>query len=174
MSSPAMLQQILPFAGTSTEFRVSPIMPRAAFRDLFLVVEANAQTVALCKTGVNETVHIPTDRIIEILDSNPNVPRVLVLNGRLQHVTEKWQWLFFEDKPDTNSELGFVKRSNPQDPIVLDLTERLKGRLEFRWGAVDELSIYRQKGYVAFYDGEGYCFVAPDRYRDTILLAKRK
>jgi hypothetical protein len=37
---------------------------------------------------------------IEILDADPNEPEVLILNGRLQHVTEKWQWLFFEDKPD--------------------------------------------------------------------------
>lgn len=169
-----MLQQIVPFVGTTTEFRVSPIMPRAAFRDVFQVVEANAQTVALYKTGVNETVRIPTDRIVEIVASNPNLPKVLMLNGRLQHVTEKWEWVFLEAKPDTNSELGFVKQSNPQDPIVLEITERLKGRLEFHWGAVDELSIYRQQGYVAFYDDEGYCFVAPDRYRDTILLAKRK
>jgi hypothetical protein len=174
MSSPAILQQILPFAGTSTQFRVSPIMPRAAFRDPFLVVEANAQTVALYKTGVNETVHLPTDRIVEILDNNPNVPKVLVLNGRLQHVTEKWQWLFFENKPDTNSELGFVKQADPQDRIILDLIERLNAGLEFCWAPVDELSIYRQRGYVAFYDDGGYCFVAPDRYRDTILLAKRK
>ena len=168
-----MLQQIVPFAGTSTQFRVGPIMPRAAFRDLFLVIDVNAETVALRKTGVNETVHIPTARIIEILESNPNVPKVLVLNGRLQHVTEKWQWVFFEDTPDTNSELGFVKQSNLQDPIVLALTDRLKGRFEFHWGAVDEISVHRHNGYVVFYDDEGYCFVAPDRYRDTILLAKR-
>lgn len=174
MTTPAMFQQILSFVGTNTEFRVSPIMPRAAFRDVFHVVEANAETVTLYKTGVNESVRIPADRIIEIAGSNPNLPKTLVLNGRLQHVTEKWQWLFFEDKPDTNSELGFVRQSGPQDPVVLNLIERLKGSLEFHWGAVDELSIYRQKGYVAFYDDEGYCFVAPDRYRDTILLAKRK
>jgi hypothetical protein len=174
MSSPAVLQQIASFAGTNTEFRVSPVMPRVAFRDSFVVVEANAQTVTLCKTGSNETVHIPAGRIVEILQSNPNLPKTLVLNGRLQHVTEKWQWLFFEDKPDTKSELGFVKQSNLQDPVVLALTDRLKGRFEFQWGAVDEISIHRQNGYVVFYDEEGYCFVAPDRYRDAILLAKRK
>lgn len=169
-----MLQQILAFVGTNTEFRVSPIMPRVAFRDSFLVIEANAQTVTLRKTDSNETVHIPTDRVVEILQSNPNLPKTLVLNGRLQHVTEKWQWLFFEGKPDSKSELGFVKQSNLQDPIVLALTDRLKGTFEFQWGAVDEISIHRQSGYVVFYDDEGYCFVAPDRYRDTILLAKRK
>jgi hypothetical protein len=174
MSSPAMLQQILPFAGTSTEFRVSPVMPRVAFRDSFLVVEATAQTVTLCKTGLNETVHIPTDRVIEILESNPNVPKVLVLNGRLQHVTEKWQWLFFEDEPDANSELGFVKQSNLQDPVALALIDRLKGRFEFHWGAVDEISVHRQNGYVVFYDDEGRCFRVPDRDRDMILMAKRK
>jgi hypothetical protein len=174
MSSPAMLQQISPFAGTSTQFRVSPIMPRAAFRDLFLVIEVNAETVALRKTDASETIHIPTARIIEILESNPNVPKVLVLNGRLQHVTEKWQWVCFEDKPDANSELGFVKQSSLQDPVAVALIDRLKGRFEFNWGAVDEISVHRQNGYVVFYDDEGYCFVAPDRYRDTILLAKRK
>jgi len=169
-----MLQQIAPFAGTSTHFRVTPIMPRVAFRDSFLVVEATAQTVTLCKTGLNETVDIPTRRIIEILETNPNVPKTLVLDGRLQHVTEKSQWLFFEDKPDAKSELGFVKQSDLQDPIVLALTDRLKGTFEFHWGAVDEISVHRQNGSIVFYDDEGYCFVAPDRYRDTILLAKRK
>lgn len=169
-----MLQQILPFAGTNTEFRVSPVMPRVAFRDSFRVVEVNAQTVTVCKTGSTETVRIPTDRVVEILQNNPNLPKTLVLNGRLQHVTEKWQWLFFEAKPDTKSELGFVKQSNLQDPVVVGLTDRLKGTFEFQWGAVDEISIHRQNGYVVFYDDEGYCFVAPDRYRDTILLAKRR
>ena len=174
MSSPTILHRISAFVGTSTHFRVKPIVPRTSFRDSFLVVEANSQTVVLYKTGLNETVHVPTRRIIEILDADPNEPEVLILNGRLQHVTEKWQWLFFEDKPDANSELGLVRQSNPLDPNVVGLIDRLKGKLEFHWGTVDELSIYGQKGWVVFYDDEGRCFLVPDRDRDRILIAKRK
>jgi hypothetical protein len=174
MSSPTILQRISAFAGTGTNFRVTPIVPRTSFRDSFLVVEANSQTVVLYKTGLNETVHVPTSRIAEIHDADPNEPNALILKGRLQHVTTKWQWLFFEDKPDANSELGFVRESNPLDPNVVGLIDSLRGKLEFHWGTVDELSIYSQKGWVVFYDDEGRCFRVPDRDRDTILMAKRK
>ena len=174
MSSRTILQRISASVGTSTHFRVTPIVPRTSFRDPFLVVEANSQTVTLYKTGPQETVYVPTSRITEILDADPNEPKVLILNGRLQHVTEKWQWLFFEDGPDANSELGFVRQSNPLDPNLVGLIDRLKRKLEFHWGAVDELSNYRQQGWVVFYDDEGQCFRVPDRDRDTILIAKRK
>jgi len=174
MSSPTILQRISAFVGTSTHCRVAPIVPRTSFRDSFLVVEANSETVVLYKIGLNERVHVPTSRIAEIHDADPNEPKVLILNGRLQHVTEKWQWLFFEDKPDPNSELGFVRQANPLDPNVVGLIDRLKGKFDFQWGAVDELSNYRQQGWVVFYDDEGQCFRVPDRDRDTILITKRK
>jgi len=174
MSSPTILQRISAFVGTSTHCRVAPIVPRTSFRDSFLVVEANSETVVLYKIGLNERVHVPTSRIAEIHDADPNEPKVLILNGRLQHVTEKWQWLFFEDKPDPNSELGFVRQANPLDPNVVGLIDRLKGKFDFQWGAVDELSNYRQQGWVVFYNDEGQCFRVPDRDRDTILITKRK
>src|ERR1700758_3557447 len=127
MSSPTILERISAFVGTSTHFRLAPIVPRTSFRDPFLVVEANSQTVVLYKTGLNETIRVPTNRITEILCVDPNEPKVLMLNGHLQHVTTKWQWLFFEDKPDPNSELGFVTQANPLDANVVRLIDRLKG-----------------------------------------------
>jgi hypothetical protein len=97
-----------------------------------------------------------------------------VLNGRLQHITTKWQWRFFEDKPDASSEHGFAKHSHTQDPEIGELISRLSGRFDFYWGAVDQVPVYLQREWVVCYAEQGRCFIISDPYRDTILMAKRK
>lgn len=173
-SSSSILNQLSSFAGTGTHFRVTPIVPRSSPGVLFLVREANPQNVTLYKIGTQEKVCVPTSRITEILDTGAGAPRVLVLNGRLLLVTSKWRWQFFEDRPDPNSENGFARNSSLRDPVVLEFIERLKGRCDFYWGAVDELPTYMQKGYVVCYDDDGRFFFIRDSVRDLILVARRK
>jgi hypothetical protein len=173
-SSTSILNQLLPFVGTGTHFRVTLVVPRSSSGDLFRVRDANPQNVTLYKTGPQEEICVPTGRITEILDTGADAPKVLVLNGRLQHVTSMWRWQFFEDRPDPNSENGFARNSNLRDPVVLELIERLKGQCEFYWGAVDELPVYVQKGWVVCYNDEGRYFFIRDSVRDLILVAKRK
>jgi hypothetical protein len=173
-ASTSILHQLLPFVGTGTHFRVTPVVPRSASGDSFLVRDANPQTVTLYKTGPQEEISVPTSRVREILDTGADAPRVLVLDGRLQHVTSKWRWHFFEDRPDPNSDNGFARNSNLRDPVALELMERLKGRCEFYWGAVDEVPVYMQKGWVVCYDDEGRFFFIRDPVRDLILVTRRK
>lgn len=173
-SSTSILNQLLPFVGTGTHFRVTPVVPHSSSGNLFRVQDANPQNVTIYKTGPQEEICVPTSRITEILDTGAAAPKVLVLNGRLQHVTSKWCWQFFEDRHDPNSENGFARNSNLRDPVVLELIERLKGRCEFYWGAVDELPVYVQKGWVVCYDDEGRFFFIRDPVRNLILVAKRK
>lgn len=115
ISSPSILRQTLPFVGKSVRFRVAPIIPRSASEDLFLIREADAQKITLHKIGPQEDVSVPTNRVTEFLDVGTDGPKILVLNGRLQHITTQWQWRFFEDKPDASSEHGFAKQSHTQD-----------------------------------------------------------
>jgi hypothetical protein len=61
IGSPSILHQILPFVGKSVRFRVTPIIPRSASEDSFLVREADAQKVVLHKTGPQEDVYQPDD-----------------------------------------------------------------------------------------------------------------
>ena len=171
---PSILPQILPFVGKSDRFQVTPIIPRYSAGDCFLVRGADEKKTDLYKSGVTEDVSVPTNRIMEILDTGSDDPKTIVLNGRLQHVTPKWRWQFFEEKPDPTSEHGFAKQSHPQDPEVRELTAKLAGRFDFYWGAVDEVSMYLQKGWVVYYAEHGRCFLVPDRPRDLILMAKRK
>jgi hypothetical protein len=171
---PSILHHLHRFIGTSDRFRVTPIIPRYSSEDIFLVRAADEKTTDLYKSGVQEDVSVPTNRITEILDTGSNSPKTIVLNGRLQHITPTWRWKFFEEKPDPASEHGFAKRSHPQDPEVRELIKRLAGRFDFYWGAVDEIPMYIQKGWVVSYLGDGRYFLIPDRLRDTILMARRK
>jgi hypothetical protein len=170
--SPPILHQILAFVGKSDRFRITPIVPRHSFDDLFLIRGADEKKTDLYKSGVQEDVSVPTNRITEILDTGS--AKTIVLNGRLQHITPAWRWRFFEEKPDPTSEHGFAKRSHPQDPEVRELTTRLARRFDFYWGAVEEGPMYIQKGWVVCYAEDGRYFLIPDRVRDTILMARRK
>jgi hypothetical protein len=150
------------------------IIPRSASEDSFFVREADAQKITLYKSGPQEEVSVPTNRVTEILDVGDDEPKTVVLNGRLQHITTKWRWQFFNEKPDPTSEHGFFKHSHPQDPEVRELVSKLSGRFDFYWGAIDEVLVYIHKGWVVCYGEDGRCFIIPDSYRDTILMAKRK
>lgn len=172
--TPSILQSISTFVGSSTLFRVTPIVPRTSSTDLFQVRQADPHIVTLYKTESQETISIPTNRLKEILDTGADMPKVLVLDGRLQHITSNWRWIFFEDKPDPSSELGFVRPSSLSDPRVLALTESLRTRLDFYWSAVEEVQTLMPKGWVVCYDDDGRCFFIRDPVRDTILIVKRK
>ena len=171
---PSILDQISEFVGKGVRFRVSPIVPRTLSGDTFRIEAANPQTITLYKFGPQETVTIPTSRVKEILHMEDESSNILVLDGRLQHVSTKWRWIFFEDKPDSNLELGCVKNVSVNDDNVKVLIGKLQNRFDFYWGAVDEISSYLHKQYFVFYGDDGRCFYIKDRIRDTVLIAKLK
>ena len=170
---PSVLHHLSKLVGTDIRVRITPIIPRASLEGLFQVWSACSETVAVYRAGSQETIHIPTGRVVEVLDGGPDAYKTLVLNGRLQFGTANQRWSFHEEKPDPNSEYGFARPSSGRDPYVAAFMRGLAIRFDFYWAIVNNLLGYLYAGWEVCYDDEGRYLLIQHPSQPSILIAKR-
>ena len=161
-------------AEKKTHLRITPAIPRFAEQDAFHIDKFDERTTALAKHSTNETIDIPTTRIVEVLFYGDNQKPILVLDGRLQWVSRIERWRFFPEKPEADSPLGFAKPSTLQDPRATELVAELRTRgYEPGWATEVEVPSKQSPGYQVVYDDDGRYFRIADRPHGLVLIAKR-
>jgi hypothetical protein len=171
-----VLVQLRQLAEKYTQVRVKPVIPAQFETDTFMVRECDVDVTALIKMSSEQTIHIPTRRISEVLLLGPLDPPLLVLDGRLQLVSSSYRssWKFFDETPDSGSTWGFSKTSSVTDPRPNEIMQSQQGQhFTFHWGALAEAGRRSQDGWEIVYDDDGRYFRIPDRVGDLVFMRKR-
>lgn len=167
--APSMLGRLRKMADRKTKVHVRPIIPVACVQDLFQIEEATADTVALTKLGSGHNVRLPTGRVTEVIDLGNAETPTLPLNGRLQWIAPTLSWVFFEEKPDPSSLLGFAKMARPDDPRAEAIKQKLPN-FKFYWDRETNLSTRFAEGWTVVYDTDGRYFKITSRPSDQVLI----
>lgn len=167
--APSLLGRLRQMAERKAKVHVRPIIPVTCAQDLFQVEEASADTVTLTKLTSNHIVRLPTGRAEEIIHLGDDQPPTLLLDGRLQWITPTLSWLFFEERPDPNSLLGFAKMAQLNDSRA----EAIKGKFpncRFYWDLETNLSGRLADGWKVVYDTDGRYFRIRTRPADLVFI----
>jgi hypothetical protein len=120
-----------------------------------------------------ERVEIPTKRIADILPAVAPDASTLLIEGRLQWLTTKQRWKFFETKPEANSPYGFPKPSSLNDPRAREVIRFCEGNgRQTGWVRWNKVAMRLAEGWTIVYDDDGKYFCIADRLEDLVLIAK--
>jgi Domain of unknown function (DUF4062) len=118
------LARLREFKRSRREVRIIPTVP-VCRHNSFTVEEVTTTYVTLQKGGL-ANVHVPVERVVEVLETGAHEPPTVQLAGRLQLVTPKQNWYFFPEPPPSSDLLGIgVGRTVPRDFSFSEETTRL-------------------------------------------------
>jgi hypothetical protein len=153
--------------------RVTPIIPAYGVFD-FRVVAADKRIVCLMRVASSQEVVIPASRITEVMWQGGSTPPLLKVNGRLQWVTVRQEWQFFDEAPsnDEQRQFGFFKAVGHQTPRVLEVCRFLQGLgYDLRWFNQNQIVNQLGSNWEIVYGTDG-CFFKIVDSRISQILAK--
>ncbi len=143
--------QLRTVARNHTAVRIVPMVPACQYNS-FRVKSVDAGVVMLEKDSNRQSLTVPVQRVDDVLAGGPDEAPTLLLNGRLQWITEPEVWRFFPEKPlpGDASGLGFPKESARNNPGV---SARIAARVG--WSNPNNVASRLAEGYAVFYDEDG-------------------
>ena len=151
------LARLRSYARKGIAVRIMPLVPAYQYNS-FRVSEVGNDTVTFHKESNRQDLHVPAQRIEDVLEAGPHEPPTVLLNGRLQWLTNSEVWKFFYEKPapSDGAGIGFGKLSRLNQ---VDLTQMLAGRTS-QWFVTPDVGLLFRDGWEVFYDEDGKYFSA--------------
>ena len=145
------LAQLRAYARNYTPVRILPMVPDYQYNS-FHLKSVDAGVVTFEKDSNRQTFTVPVQRIEDVLGAALNEPPTVLLNGRLQWITNPEVWRFFPEKaaPDDSAGLGFGKERPRDDPGVSALLQTCCA-----WSLPANIAKRLREGYAVFYDEDG-------------------
>jgi hypothetical protein len=135
--------------------RITPMIPKSA-RDLFRIADVNSDLLVLNKSGTGAQVTIPVPRVYELLNMGLGDAPLVGIDGRLQWITIRREWIFFPERPNPNDalHLGVPKEVDRRHSPLSALSQ---GGYVFVWSRRDLLAGRMSDGtHEVFYDDDGH------------------
>ena len=146
------LARLRSYARNNTHVKILPLLPAYQYNS-FRVTDVGTGTVTFHKDSNLQDVHVPAQRIEDVLEAGPRELPTVLVNGRLQWLTISEVWKFFSEKPALGDRtgIGFGKLSRLND---VELTQKLGGRA-LRWFVTPDAPLLFRDGWEIFYDDDG-------------------
>ena len=163
-----MLSIIREFIKTGHSCYVSPRTPHVA-DELFQPLSVTPQLLTLRVNRNQGQTTIPVQRVQELLPATGY--RTLIVDGRLQCLTQLKKWEFFPEPPQ--SVYGVGKLTDLGEQRVQAITRGMEEEgLQVGWLIASNLERFIRAGWQIFYDDDGrYLFVGNPK---SILIAGKK
>jgi Putative DNA-binding domain len=171
-SGTTALSQMVKMAASNAAIVVTPVIPTRPEKFEFRVVAADARQIRLLRSASGQEVIIPATAVADVRLHAGSEPAELILFGRLQWLSLKEEWRYFDEMPSSSAErqFGFAKASAHQNPRVLEVCEKLRNRgFGLRW--FNEYHLVNQMGrnWEIIYDDDGHYFKINDARMSQIL-----
>lgn len=130
---------------------ILPTVPRSQYNS-FTVEEVKSTSVTFQKNGI-ANVAIPLERIEDVLETDAYQAPTIHLNGRLQWITSRQNWIFRPEKPRLDDPLGIGlgREVARESPLAEETLNRLQQSHRLGW-----LNPRNVPGREVFFDNDGF------------------
>jgi hypothetical protein len=154
--------------------RIRPAIPRSAEEHEYRVRQIDFERAVIQKLASDAPMSIASSAVALLHLSSDHNPSTVILKGRMQWITTSEQWALLPEQPPLDSEFGFDKLANPDDPQVIHFVNQLRHRGYSPWWVPkDSAHEFLAQGGEIIYDKDGRYFKARDQRSEWILLGKR-
>jgi hypothetical protein len=166
------VSEMIKMAATNAAVVVTPVVPTRPEKYEFRVAAADARQIRLRRSASGQELTIPATSVEDVRLHVGGEPAELMLSGRLQWLSLKEEWRYFDEAPTSPAErqFGFAKSAGHQNPRVLEVCEKLRGKgFGLRW--FNEYQLVNQMGrnWEIIYDDDGHHFRINDARMSQIL-----
>ena len=166
------VSELVKMAASNAAVVVSPIVPTRPEKYEFRVAAADARQIMLRRSASGQEVTIPATAVADVRLHAGGEPAELILSGRLQWLSLKEEWRYFDEAASSPAErqFGFAKAAGRQNPRVLEVCEKLRNKgFGLRW--FNEYHLVNQMGrnWEIIYDDDGFYFRINDARMSQIL-----
>ena len=157
-----------------SRLRIQPVIPRSAEEHEYRVQQVDAECAVIQKLSSATSLSIALSSVDQLHFSPDHNPSTVILKGRMQWITTREQRAFLPEHPPSDSEFGFDKLANPDDPQVIHFVNQLRNRGYSPWWVPkDSMHEFLAQGAEIIYDKDGRYFRARNEHSEWILLGKR-